>query len=287
MPIRMSLSAIGNAMGVPWTCAIALSTGLTVWAETEVDCPAPVATCTRPAAARHSAQIAAYFHTSGVVHSFTDAESECAEPIATCIRPTPQISRLSATVTGRHAEVQPTVAEILRGWATASTTHAAWSPAERQWLARRHQPWLSAVALDAVIRLSSSLTENELARDFNWTQAEANDEVTVLLAVPTEDMQRLFCPQLRVELDAITHGLTAIDVADRTGTWRPIDLPWAVLPHPSRGSGAIILTAERREIEVTDQLNADAAGTLPPSPQRLPVVRFAADVIEIEAATPR
>lgn len=281
MPIRFRLYAIRKSTRGPVACAITLGACLTGWSAAESDCPAPVATCMLPAAARHSDRIATYFHTGGLVIPAAHSEAECAEPIATCIQPAPQRLRLTEVGPARHVEQPATVTELLRDWAEASSAHPAWSPAEKKWLARRHQPWLSAVALDAVMRLSSSVEAQNLAHDFTWTQEATREDVTVLHAVPKDDAQRLFCPQLRVELDATTHALAAIDVADRTGTWRPIDLPWAVLPKPSRGHDTIVLTADRMEVDVTESAN------LPPKPVSGSTIRFAAERLEFNVTTPR
>lgn len=282
MPIRFRLSVIRNFVRGPLMGVFTLGACLTGWADAESDCPAPVATCTFPPAARHSSRHITYFHTSGIVSPLGHSESECAEPIATCIQPAPQVSRLADGGPLRLTEGASTVGELLRDWATASATRAAWTPAEKKWLARRHQPWLSAVALDAVMRLSSSVSEQDLSRDFTWSTGESqDDDIAVLHAVPTDETQRLFCPQLRVELDVSTHTMLAIDVADRAGTWRPIDLPWAVMPKSSRGGDTIILTAERIEVDAADSTD------LPPSPQAKPTIRFAAGVIEIRSDVPR
>lgn len=285
MPIRNCLSTVRYTVCGPIALAIALGSSQIGWAEAE--CPAPVATCTLPAAARPTDRIATYFHSSGVVTATANTDTECAAPIATCIRPAPQSLRLTDTSSQQPVDRPATLTELLHDWAAASSAHPAWTPSEQKWLARRHQPWLSAVALDAVIRLSSSVDASTLTRDFTWTQSETRDEVTVLHAVPKDETHRLFCPQLRVELDAVTHAMLAIDVADRAGTWRPIDLPWAVLPKVSRPGETIILTADRVEVELTDPAGEAATNGLPPQPTPASAVRFAADRIEFSISAPR
>ncbi|MDP1798354.1 MAG: hypothetical protein Q8K78_12760 [Planctomycetaceae bacterium] len=262
--------------------AITLGVNLTAGIAAESPCPAPIATCGFPAPARHPETIATYFHTSGAV-TLSTYDAECAAPIATCIQPAAYIAPLPVTRLSWRTERQPALSEVLQRWSAASNTHATWTATEKNWLARRHQPWLSAVALDAVVRLASSVKAADLANDFTWTQEFTEDDVTILRAVPTDETQRLFCPQLRVELDAVSHALTAIDVADRAGTWRPIDLPWAVLPKPSRGVDAIVLTSNQIEIELTGSVTITELAEVPPSPVSAPTIRFAADRVEFNA----
>lgn len=267
----------------PIALAFFLGTCAPGWSVTDATCPDPVATCTLPAATRLPESIATYFHTGGVVTFAVPTESNCAEPIATCIQPAPSVAQLPGTGLAWRSDHAASVSELLRSWSAASHQHPAWTTTEKNWLARRHQPWLSAVALDAVVKLASTVTEADLADDFTWTQEAVREDVTVLRAVPTDETQRLFCPQLRVELDATTHALAAIDVADRAGTWRPIDLPWAVLPKPTFNNNTIVLTADAIEIAVA---NADGTA-LPPSPTTPTLLRVAAERVEFDVSSPR
>lgn len=287
MPTGFRLSSMLTSTPGFLAGTISLGVCLTGWTAADPVCPAPVATCTLPAPARHSDRVATYFHTSSVATTVTVQESECAEPIATCIQPAPQVAHQQQAGFFAPAERQTTVSELLHGWSASSSAHPVWTLSEKKWLARRHQPWLSAVALDSVMRLSSAVKETDLARDFTWTLEGTRDDVTVLHAVPKDETQQLFCPQLRVELDAATHALTAIDIADRAGTWRPIDLPWAVLPMPDRDADAIRLVANWIEIESTGNREFSESTDLPPVPSSAAAVRFASERQEFNVSTPR
>lgn len=244
--------------------------GVTGWAAAESLCPAPRATCVLPAA-RLAEPPPGYFHHGGLETAIRILDTDCADPVATCIQPPARLVAASFSHS-LSVPVPSSIPELLDGWSAASQRQAPLTPTERQWLARRHEPWLSPVALETIVRLTSSVDANALAEDFDW-RLDARRDAVVLTAVPTDDTQRLFCPQLRVELDPVTQKVASIDFADRAGIWRPVDLPWAVLLDPTEDSGAIVLTAETLEIEV--------AGTdLPPSPRRLPAVRLAADWVE-------
>lgn len=285
MPIGSRLSSILSSTRVLFAWALTFGTGATSWASAESACSAPIATCTLPAAARHHETIATYFHTSGVVTWTTTMEDNCGAPMATCIQPAARVAELPELGLFWHVEHDTTITELLQSWSQASIAHPAWTASEKNWLARRHQPWLSAVALDAVVRLASSVTEADLEHDFIWTHESTRDDVTILRAVPTDETQRLFCPQLRVELDAETRALSAIDVADRSGTWRPIDLPWAVLPKPIHAGETIILTANSIEMDLRS--NTSTVTDFPPAPDTLPTLRFAAEQLEFNATAPR
>lgn len=257
------------------TVALLLGLQATGWTAAESICPAPRATCVLPAA-RLAEPPAGYFHHGGI-HAFTTVlDDNCAEPLATCVLPPARF--VDASPSARMSTpITATIPELLAAWADATQDHAALNLTEKQWLARRHEPWLSAVTLDTVVRLTQSVNAGELARDFNWTLGRMRDDAYVLHGVPTDETQRLFCPQLRVELDAATRTLTTIDVADRTGTWRPIDLPWAVLPTPARGEPTILLTASAIEL----QIDQTAAVDIPPSPITGPALRLAAEALEL------
>ncbi len=266
-----------------------VSVALTGWAAAESICPAPRATCSHPAAARLSEQAPAFFHAAQVDTHAVSSEPECAEPRATCVQPRARVAQLAdhglGWASGSH--LKGSVESQLAAWAMAAQGRPEWTPTEKNWLARRHQPWLSAVALENVVRLASAVKEAELSRDFTWTVDTTDGSMTRLHAVPTDETQRLFCPQMRVELDSITHALTAIDIADRTGTWRPIDLPWAVFPKPTRGEQAMILTADNLEFALTGVVSASEIVALPPLPASAAATRFAIDRAEFDATTPR
>ncbi|HET6423629.1 MAG TPA: hypothetical protein VFG20_08085 [Planctomycetaceae bacterium] len=250
---------------------------VTGWTAAESLCPAPRATCVLPAA-RLAEPPPGYFHHGGFEAALTTADANCADPVATCIQPPARLVDISFT--GRLSlSFSSSIPELLGGWSAASQRQTPLTPTEKQWLARRHEPWLSPVALETIVRLTSSVDADTLAQDFEWT-LDARRDAVVLTGVPTDDTQRLFCPQLRVELDPVTQKVSTIDLADRAGIWRPIDLPWAVLLEPGRDTGAIVLTADAIEVDV-------ATTDLPPSPSGPSVIRLAAEAIELSGPARR
>jgi len=252
-----SLSAAAAAVGF----VMSSSTG---WTATESVCPAPRPTCVLPPARLAEPPSGYFHHGNSTVAAFT-VEANCGDPMATCVQPPARIIQAAYTPLASPTSAL-SLTELLEDWATASRKQSPLTLTEKHWIARRHEPWLSAVALESVVRLTSAVDAEELRRDYRWTLDSRADAVT-LNAVPLDDAQKLFCPQLRIELDPITHAVATIDVADRTGTWRPIDLPWAVLPESHRGVFSIVASDSE----------------LPPSPSNLPKLRFASHQLEVDS----
>lgn len=261
MPIfssrRCSLATVAAFIGV-------LGNHMIGWTATESICPAPRATCVLPPA-RLAEPPSGYFHHGKIAGEAVPLESNCADPLATCVQPQARIIQAAYTPL-QSAAPTLSLTELLDQWATASRVQSPLTLTEKHWIARRHEPWLSAVALETVVRLTSAVDVEELNRDYRWS-LDTRAEVVTLNAVPLEETQKLFCPQLRIELDPITHAVATIDVADRTGTWRPIDLPWAVLPESQRGVFSVVATDNE----------------LPPSPSNTPKLRFANHQLEVES----
>ncbi len=239
-------------------------------------CANPMPTCQAPAPSTINAR--QYQQFLGIDWLPTIVEP-CAAPLATCISVVPQAPVLATH--GLHWRYAATSAsatqESLQRWEQASANRPAWTTAEKQWLARRHQPWLSAVALEYVTRFSSAVESAALTRDFDWSVVAQKAEATVLKAVPKDETARLFCPELRVTLTSAQPAVQSIEVVDRNGAWRGIDLPWAV-------------PTERNEIQLVAGAISVALGepeavpsvALPPSPTTAGAIRFAAESINIE-----
>lgn len=245
-------------------------------------CATPTATCVSPVPQRARAMSAVSSPVPPAVPPVSDALDACAEPAATCVRPVAAVAQL------KHHEHRwqpahsrpPTVAELLRRWEAAATDRPAWTPAEKTWLARRHQPWLSAVALEAIVRLSATVSASELQHDFTWTAGAAPHDATVLHAVPNDETLRLFCPQLRLELAPTTHALKSVELVDRTGQWRSIELPWSTAIDSPTNTFTVVLTGLQFDVDASLPV-ADAAD-LPPSPGDSATVRFATEAVDIE-----
>ncbi len=239
-------------------------------------CASPMPTCLAPAPAAIDAR--RYQNYLGIDWSPTLVEP-CAAPLATCIGAAPQSAVLAGHGLRWQHSTAPTCSaqECLQRWEQASVERSAWTTAEKQWLARHHQPWLSAVALEQVARFSSSVQAAALTRDFDWTVLGQQSDTTVLKAVPKDETAKLFCPELRVTLSAGQQSVQAIEVADRNGTLRGIELPWT-------------LPAEQNQIQLVAGAISVAIGEpeavppadLPPSPTPTGVIRFAAESISIE-----
>lgn len=240
----------------------------TAWTATESVCPAPRATCVLPPA-RLAEPPSGYFHHGQIAAMAFSTESNCADPMPTCVHPPARIIQAAYTPL-QSATPTLSLTDLLDQWAVTSRKQTLLTLTEKQWIARRHEPWLSAVALETVVRLTSAVDAEELNRDYSWSLETRGDAVT-LNAVPLEETQKLFCPQVRIELDPITHAVATIDVADRTGTWRPIDLPWAVLPESQRGVLSVVATDNE----------------LPPSPSNTRKLRFANHQLEVDSSVVR
>lgn len=235
-------------------------------------CASPMPTCLAPAPATVDAR--QYQKFLGIDWVPTIVEP-CAAPTATCIGAAPRATVLTSHGLRWQSSNTPACStqEYLQRWEEATAEHSTWTTAEKQWLARHHQPWLSAVALEQVARLSSSVQAASLTREFDWTVVGQREADTVLKAVPKDETVKLFCPELRVTLSTGEQMVQAIEVADRNGELRGIELPWTI---PAEQHDKVYLV-RHFEISFHDS-DTPQPVDLPPRPSRSTPIRFAVDV---------
>ena len=216
-------------------------------------CGLPVAASV-PAGATHSA--------APVVPSWED--DPCLTPRALCNRPAPQCVRDDVPRCSRDSQQ---LLAILQSWSTASAGQPAWTDRDREWLHRQAGGDLSAHALDLVLKLTQPVNASALMADFDWRILASNVPMLLLSATPREETARLFCSELQIELDATGRPRT-VEVVHRAGRKR--------------------LLIQRDVVLANAVVEVD--GDLPPSPSSTaytPLVRFAAELIEVEREAPR
>ena len=177
------------------------------------------------------------------------------------------IRRLDDLLEPTTAQPLPADAQAwLKRWELTSQQQPRLSERDRTWIERMNANRVSPLARSIAFAFLERVQVADLERRFAWTIDEVTGESCVLQAVPRDETERLFLPALRVSLDPQNCAVIHMAVAGRDQNWQAITLQDQP---PARLTTVTIPVA-----------------AIPPSPaaqpSAAPLIRFAADTIEIE-----
>lgn len=152
---------------------------------------------------------------------------------------------------GRPARLAFTADTALQLWEQSSRSNRPLARLEREALEHRYTDSLSAFAIATIVDFSNPVTRGDLRKEYRWTVANESTDTLTLKAVPREDLDRLLCGELFVELSRKTWLPVHVRFSDQAGNLNIVRVqhhkrvrPTAVERTPHRGSIRMV-SAER------------------------------------------